>query len=345
MSNNARFPFLVADIGGTHTRYALVSGYSSKTGEYEINQSRVFLSADYDSFSLSLETYLETITGARPKNACIAIAGPVNDDIVELTNLRWQFSIRQLKKRYHFDCLLVMNDFAALAYGVPHLSEASLFDIKPGAEEDKGAKVVIGPGTGLGVAALIHTGEGYYPVAGEGGHVAIAAGNDTELELFKLLRQQQQHISAEDLLSGKGLLNLYRGYAKLQQQVAKSYSPAEVTQHALTNSDPICVEALASFLGLLGGFCGDLALIFGARGGVYLGGGILPKIQPHIADSRFVNRFLNKGPMRKMVKDIPVKLITHRQPAFIGAAAWLNDHLDTQLAADLEAQQNNLEAQ
>jgi glucokinase len=329
MNNSNRFPYLVADIGGTHTRYALVTSYDDKTGEFEINQSRVFLSADHDSFSLSLETYLETITGDRPRNACIAIAGPVSDDEVELTNLNWKFSITQLQKRYGFTCLLVINDFAALACGVPHLPASALFGIKPGIDDQRGAKVVIGPGTGLGVAALVHTGTSYHPIAGEGGHVAIAPGTDTELELFAVLREQQQHISAEDLLSGKGLVNLYRGYAKLREQEVNNYAPDEVTQHALTNADPLCVEAFDTFLGLLGSYCGDLALIFGARGGVYLGGGILPKIQPHIADSQFLTRFMNKGLMRKLVKEVPVQLITHRQPAFIGAAAWLNDHLNT----------------
>ncbi len=322
------YPFLVADIGGTNTRYALVTGYNAETGDYEVNQSRIFLSADYDSFSLSLETYLETIVGDRPKNACLAIAGPVNGDVVELTNLQWQFSINELKKRYGFHTLEVINDFAALAYSLPHLNQASLFSIKPGDVEDFGAKVVVGPGTGLGVAALVHTGSGFHPIGGEGGHVTIAPGTDTELELFKVLKQQQQHISAEDLLSGKGLVNLYRGYAQLRQQEANNYAPDEVTQHALSNNDPLCVEAFNSFLGLLGGYCGDLALIFAARGGVYLGGGILPQIQPHIANSEFLTRFMNKGPMRKLVKEIPVQLITHRQPAFIGAAAWLHDHLD-----------------
>lgn len=328
MSNKDTFPFLVADIGGTHTRYALVTGVDEHTGEYDINQSRIFLSADYDSFSMSLDTYLETITGVRPQHACIAIAGPVTDDIVELTNLQWQFSVNKLKKRYGFKTLLVINDFAALAYGVPRLNPSALFDIKPGEKLDNATKVVIGPGTGLGVASLVYTGNGFYPVAGEGGHVAIAPGNEGELELFKVLRQQQQHISAEDLLSGSGLVNLYRNYAKLHQQTVEIYTPAEVTQHALASSDPICVEAFNTFLGLLGSYCGDLALIFGAKGGIYLGGGILPKIQPHIADSQFLSRFMNKGVMRKFVKDIPIKLITHRQPAFIGAAAWLHDHLE-----------------
>jgi glucokinase len=331
MSNQSIYPFLVADIGGTNTRYALVTGIDESTGEFQINQSRVFMSADYDSFSLSLDTYLETITGLRPRNACIAIAGPVTDDVVELTNLKWQFSVTKLKKQYGFNTLLVMNDFAALAYGVPHIPDSALFSIKPGTTDDKSAKVIIGPGTGLGVAALIPTATGFHPAPGEGGHVAIAPGNDIELELFKVLRQQQQHISAEDLLSGSGLLNLYRNYAKLHQQPTSDiFTPAEVTQHALTNSDPICVEAFNTFLGLLGSYCGDLALIYGAKGGVYLGGGILPRIQPHIADSQFLSRFMNKGAMRKYVKDIPIQLITHRQPALIGTAAWLYDHLQTQ---------------
>lgn len=332
MTKTSTFPFLVADIGGTHTRYALVTGIDAETGNYAISQSRIFLSADYDSFSMSLDTYLETITGVRPQHACIAIAGPVTDDIVELTNLQWQFSVNKLKERYGFDTLLVINDFAALAYGVPRLNDSSLFKIKPGEDNPTATKVIIGPGTGLGVASLVSTDKGFYPVAGEGGHVAIAPGTDGELELFKVLRQQQQHISAEDLLSGSGLVNLYRNYAKLHGKPAEIYTPAEVTQHALSNADPVCIEAFNTFLGLLGSYCGDLALIYGAKGGVYLGGGILPKIQPHIADSQFLSRFMNKGVMRKFVKDIPIKLITHRQPAFIGAAAWLHDHLDAKEA-------------
>ena len=328
MSNDSQFPYLVADIGGTNTRYALVEGVDETTGEFIINQSRIFLSADYGSFSMSLDTYLETITGVRPKNACIAIAGPVTDDIVELTNLKWQFSVSKLKKRYGFNTLLVVNDFAGLAYGVPHIPKNTLFQIKPGVEEDYGSKVIIGPGTGLGVAALVPNGKGgFIPVPGEGGHVSIAPSNKIELDLFKILRQQQQHISAEDLLSGSGLVNLYRNFAKLHQQPSQMYTPAEVTQHALASSDPLCVEAFNSFLGLLGSYAGDLALIYGAKGGVYLGGGILPKVQPHIAESQFLNRFMNKGIMRKFVKDIPVHLITHRSPAFIGAAAWLHDNL------------------
>ena len=328
MSNTSQFPYLVADIGGTNTRYAMVEGIDSN-GEFIVKQSRIFLSADYGSFSMSLDTYLETLSGPRPKHACIAIAGPVTDDIVELTNLKWQFSVSKLKKRYGFSTLLVVNDFAGLAYGVPHIPEMELFQIKPGIHEENTSKVIVGPGTGLGVAALVPNGKGgYIPVPGEGGHVAIAPGNELELDLFKILRQQQQHISAEELLSGAGLVNLYRNFAKLYQQTPQMYTPAEVTQHALANSDSLCVEAFNTFLGLLGSYVGDLALIYGAKGGVYLGGGILPKIQPHIAESQFLNRFMNKGVMRKFVKDIPIKLITHRSPAFIGAAAWLHDHLN-----------------
>ncbi|MFT4924066.1 MAG: glucokinase [Phenylobacterium sp.] len=330
MSSNNNFPFLVADIGGTNARYALITGRDEATGEYNITQVRVFVSADYDSFSSSLEAYFETLNGNRPKNVCIAIAGPIERDFVELTNLKWEFSISEIKIRYGFDTLLVMNDFAGLAYGVPHLPDANLLDIKPGPVDAKAAKVVIGPGTGLGVSALVHTDKGYIPVPGEGGHVAIAPGTDTELELFKVLREQQQHISAEDLICGRGLVNLYKGYAKLRQQPINDYVPSDVTKHALGQTDPLCVEAFNSFLGLLGSYCGDLALIFGARGGIYLGGGILPRVQAQIPDSQFLNRFMNKGPMRKLVKDIPVKLITHSYPAFIGAAAWLDDHLNAQ---------------
>jgi glucokinase len=244
---------------------------------------------------------------------------------VSMTNRDWSFSIESLRRRLGVDRLLVLNDFTALALALPALSRKELEPVGAGTATAGEALALLGPGTGLGVGCLVPAGDGVLPLASEGGHVTLSAGNEREDRLIAALRREFGHPSAERALSGSGLVNLY-GFACAEANRAPlPLLPADVSARALAGSDEACSEAVELFFALLGGVAGNLALTVGARGGVYIGGGIVPRLGDWIHRSQFRARFDSKGRLQSYLSSIPVWLIRPSSPpALRGANAALD---------------------
>lgn len=317
-------PFLVADIGGTNARFALVTGKANN--EYVFEHIKVLSTSSHSTFENALQTYLES-TNLHPHAACIAIAGPVSGDHIKMTNLSWAFSGRELSAKFGFSRTLLMNDFAAVASACSQMAGEYLLTVKPGIVEPTGHKAVFGPGTGLGVAGLINTPTGWLPVPTEGGHVNIAPATELEADVLKAAMTQFPHVSAEMFVSGPGLVNLYNALCAVRKTEPQPLKPSDITTAALDGSDELCVQSLELFVSFAGSFAGNLALTYGAKGGIYIAGGIMPRILDYLKASSFTERFSNKGVMSHYVEHIPVYLMTHPETAFVGAAAWLEQHL------------------
>jgi glucokinase len=249
------------------------------------------------------------------------MANPVQGDRVQMTNRDWSFSIEALKESMGLQRLIVLNDFKALALALPALQADELRPLLPGTADPQAPRAVLGPGTGLGVATLISTPQGDVALDGEGGHVTLAAADDEEAAVLAWLRQRFGHVSAERALSGPGLVNLYEAACGLSGSAATSLSPADVVDAARRGTDAACVKALGWFMAFLGNVAGNLALTVGARGGVYIGGGIPPRIADLLPASSFTERFLGKGRFRSYLSAIPVHLIDARSSAALRGAA------------------------
>lgn len=331
------FPWIVADVGGTNIRFGLVTAKDPETEEYEILELRDYVTADYDSFAACLDVYLSSIrlsggSNNRPQSACIAVAGPVDSDHVQLTNVDWSFSIAETRAQFSLNRLEVINDFTALACSVPYLNAKDCWQICPGEPREKAPKAIVGPGTGLGVSALVDNGNGWSPLPSEGGHRAYSPHTDREIEIYRILRKKTGYVCAEDLLSGVGLVNIYQSLAMIDGQECGDIHPSQITDSALGNYVDSVLPALAKetldiFCSVLGSVCGDVALGYGAKGGVYLAGGILPRMKEYLLHSDFLNRFNTKGIISDYLEGIPVELIVHEKPALIGAAAWLDKYV------------------
>lgn len=237
-----------------------------------------------------------------------------------MTNKAWSFSIEELKRSLGLASLTVVNDFAATARAIPDLPEKDRFAIGAVSGEARGAIGVIGPGTGLGVSALVPNGSDWVLVAGEGGHTTLAASTEEEFAIVQLLRRRWNHVSAERVLSGAGLVNLYEALCAIDGIEPLMLSPADVTKRAMDKSDEICVRAFARFCEFLGSVAGDLALTVGALGGVYIAGGILLRFKEAFAASAFRQRFESKGRFASMLARIPTYLILEESPALLGLA-------------------------
>lgn len=309
-------PALIADIGGTNARFALLAAEGAPTAV------RVFACADYPSLADAVRAYLgEAAPDARPATAVIAVASPVEGDRIAMTNHVWAFSIAETEKALGLARLTVVNDFVAVARAVPELSPGDTVQIGGGTPEAGRPVVVLGPGTGLGVSALVPAPGGWVAVATEGGHVTLPATDGSEEAVVRLLRHEMGHVSAERAISGSGLVRLYRSLAQIAGQTPEQLGPSEVTERALAGGDPHCRAALEMMCALLGTVAGDLALSYGALGGVFIGGGIVPKLGPFFASSPFRARFEAKGRFRDYLAGIPTRVITAENPAFIGLAA------------------------
>lgn len=322
------FPFIVADIGGTNARFCLVTGHRQQ--QFDFAQAKTLSGKDFSSFSSALRAYIDGLDGPPPRAACVAIAGPIGGDQVSMTNLDWRFSQNEIRAQFGFNCFCVINDFAAQAIACSLLDAASLLNVKAGESNSRSNKVVLGPGTGLGVAGLIYNADdaqggpgSWLPVASEGGHVNLAPVTDLEADVIKAGIAEFGHVSAEVFISGPGLLNVYHMLAKVKGQAPEALRPRDITAKAAAGGNELCEQTCQLFFSFLGNVAGNLALTYGAKGGVYIGGGILPKISELLTASRFVQRFESKGIMSRYVSDIPVNVIVHKQPAFVGAAAWL----------------------
>jgi len=318
---DASYPRLLGDVGGTNARFAV-----QETPGGEPQRVRRYATDGYPTLRDAIVRYLddEKLQGVRC--AAIGIANPVTGDQVRMTNHHWSFSIEQTRVALGLERLLVINDFQALALSLPALAEAELEQVGGGAPEEGEPLALIGPGTGLGVSGLLWSGDRKAQIAldGEGGHVSLPAATDEEERVIEILRARFGHVSAERALSGQGLENLHDALGKLQGG-ASAVSAADITARALDGSDALCAKTVAMFCALLGGVAGNLALTLGARGGLYVGGGIVPRLGALFAGSAFRERFESKGRMGAYLRPIPTYVIKASvSPALIGAARALD---------------------
>ena len=310
---------LVGDIGATNARFALV-GPGRK-----IARIRVLATGDYAGIAEAIDAYLAAEADGRPDQAILAVACPVTGDRIAFTNSPWACSIAELQRRLELRRLQVVNDLTATALAVPHLPEAERVQIGRGQPVREAPIGIIGPGTGLGVGALVPGGKGWITLPSEGGHVTMAPGDARESAVLDLMRRRFDHVSAERVISGPGLVNLYNALCETAGVPAESYTAAQISDSGASGRDPRCQETVAMFCAMLGTIAGNLALTLGARGGIYISGGIVPKLRGAFAQSAFRTRFEQKGRMRAYLAPIPTYVITHAVPAFLGAATLLDE--------------------
>jgi len=315
--------FLAGDIGGTKTRLALVEVSGMQV---VIVHEASYASRDYSTFEALLAEFLATVQS--PTHAAFGIAGPVQGRAVQTTNLPWHIDADELQAHFGFFCTL-FNDLEATASGIPALNAADLLTLQTGAPDACGNAAVIAAGTGLGEAGLYWDGQRHRPFATEGGHASFCASNELEMTFFLYLQQQFGHVSWERVVSGMGLLSLYQFLCMyrradvpqwLLDEMQEGDAAAAISNAALAGKDEICVETLQRFVRLYGAEAGNLALKTMSRGGLYLGGGIAPKILPLLQDDIFIEAFLSKGRMRTLLETMPVRVILNDRAALLGAA-------------------------
>ncbi|CAM3680394.1 MULTISPECIES: glucokinase [Rahnella] len=312
---------LVGDVGGTNCRLALCALESG-----EISQSKTFSGLDYDSLEAVVREYLAQ-QHQDVEDACIAIACPITGDWVAMTNHTWAFSIAEMKKNLGLQHLEVINDFTAVSMAIPMLKEEDLLQFGGKKAQDGKPAVIYGAGTGLGVAHLIHANKQWMSLPGEGGHVDFAPNSEEEDIILEQLRTEMGHVSAERILSGPGLVNLYRAIVKSDNREPENFKPKDVTELALADENLDCRRALSLFCVIMGRFGGNLALNMGTFGGVYIAGGIVPRFLEFFKASGFRAAFEDKGRFKDYLMDIPVFLITHDQPGLLGAGAYLRQSI------------------
>lgn len=323
-------PRLLADIGGTYARFAL------EIGPGEFTQMASLRCADHADFHAAVRAYLADLNwpdgGAQPiAHAAIAIANPVEGDRVRMTNYHWQFSIDEMRQRLGLDTLVVVNDFTALAMALPRLADVDVRQVGGGQARRPSVIGLLGAGTGLGVSGLIPAGEGWIALGTEGGHVNFGPRDEREMDIlrfaWKTLDQTSNHVSYERLISGPGLELIHRALADRNGQPAEALLAPAITQRALQDGDPLCLETLEVFCGLLGTAAANLAVTLGSLGGIYIGGGIVPRLGEYFDRSPFRARFEDKGRFHDYVSAIPTFVITAENATFKGASAILENQL------------------
>ena len=302
----------MADIGATHTRCALIDDQGKEVAP------EVFDNVDFKSLVAILTVYLDHRRSSdRPTRAALAIAAPMVGDEVRMTNIGWHFSQTELRAELGLQRLTVCNDFAAVAWSLPHLTAADREQIGGGTPSPRATMAALGPGSGTGVSALVPSADGWTAMTGEGGHVSLPAFTSEEQDVIALLRERFGHCSAERVLSGQGLVNLYVALAQLAGRGQPTVTPEDVTRLA-SQREPLARKTLQMFFAMLGTVAGDLALTTGALGGVYIAGGIVPRVLNELAQSEFRVRFETKGRYRDYMAAIPTYVITAPLPAFLG---------------------------
>ena len=313
---------VLGDVGGTNARFAWQDFDAAP-----LRDIATIPTADHPTLAAALAHYLHGLERAAPPWCAIGIANPITGDRVQMTNSHWSFSIEAVRRELGFERFVVINDFTALALAIPDLPKDELRQLGGGAAVAGTPLGLIGPGTGLGVSGLVPSPEAgrWVALQGEGGHVTLASSNARETAVLQVLRERFGHASAERAVSGQGLEALHDALCTLDGvPAACALSAAEVSQRALAATDPQCVEALDLFCAFLGNVAGNLALTLGARGGIYIGGGIVPKLGNAFANSRFRASFEDKGRFRAYLEAIPVYVIhAEVSPALLGAARAL----------------------
>jgi glucokinase len=303
---------LVADIGGTNARFAI------SDADGALHEVRVLHAANFPRIDEAIKAYFAELKRPVPRQACFAVACPASGPEIKLTNSSWRFVKAELQRQFEFERFVVINDFEALAASVPILSGAQLAELRPGTPDPDSVSLVIGPGTGLGVGAYVPAGKGAWAViSGEGGHIGFAPNTDAEIRLWQRMRQKYGRVSAERVLNGAGLVNIYRFVADEAGQQAGEIDAPEVSRRALAG-EAVAVDSVLMFFDMLGSVAGDLALAFGSRAGVYIGGGITPKLLDFARRSKFIERFLDKGRVSAILQDMPIWVILEGRAALHG---------------------------
>jgi glucokinase len=319
---------IAGDIGGTKTNVALFDGEGDQIGRVVVQQS--FPSRDYGSLEAILAEFVSTHRPEVITHACFGVAGPVVEGRVEATNLVWTVSDRKLAETLGVPSVLLINDLEATAYGIEELRPEQLYTLNEGAGERRGHRALIAAGTGLGMAAIFDDGRRYHPMASEGGHTDFAPRNEQEFEMLKYLRARVGgRVSYERALSGMGLFNIYSflrdtGYAEepdwLAREIESGDKSAAVSRAGLAGKSELASKSLQMFVELYGAMSGNLALMLKPFGGLYVGGGIAPKIIEKLKDGTFMRNYEDKGRMSGIVRSIPVRVILDDHTALYGAA-------------------------
>jgi glucokinase len=310
--------WLVGDIGATNARFGLISP------SRKVLHWHSYAVADYPTIGDALADYLaDRGSWPMPRQAAIAVASAITGDQVSMTNHPWSFSISALKARFGFDRLEVINDFTALALALPHLGPNDRMTVGGGSAAPGAPLAVLGPGSGLGVSGLVACGTGWIALTGEGGHATMAPATDRESAVLDHMRRRFDHVSGERVLSGPGLVNLYNTLAEIGGIPSRGYTAAQITDLGVRGEDQLCVEATTMFCAMLGTMAGNLALTLGARGGVFIGGGIVPRLGRFFADSPFRARFQSMGRFEAYLGAIPTHVVNNQLAAFLGCAALL----------------------
>lgn len=309
---------LVADIGGTNVRFALLPA-----GSTQPQQEQSLLCADFPGLEQAARHYLSNVGASAVSEAAVDVATAVTGDVVKLTNSPWVFSIEQTRRALGLTRLLVINDFTALALSLPLLRPDELRRVG-GASGVEGAPLaLIGAGTGLGVSGLFPYQGNWVPIRGEGGHTAFSPMDEREDGVLRVLRGRFEHVSTERLASGPGLVATYEALCTLDGARPNPLKPEQVTEAGLSAADPHCVEALRMFCGVLGTAAGNLVVTLGARGGLYIGGGIVPRLGDYFPGSPFRARFEQKGRFSHYMAQVPAWVILADNPALSGLASAL----------------------
>ncbi len=314
-------PRLLADIGGTYARFAI----EAAPGVFE--QVLSLRCADHADFHAAVSAYLAAVKTSGIKHAAVAIANPVGGDAVRMTNYHWEFSIEQMRQRLQLDNLVVINDFTALAMALPSLLPHQRRQVGGGTAVPRSVVGLIGAGTGLGVSGLIPANDGWVALGTEGGHASFSPRDETELAILQFAWRFFDHVSFERLLSGPGLELIYRALADRAGQNAEPLSAPEITRRALAGDDQLCDETIEAFCAMLGTAAANLAVTQGAFGGVYIGGGIVPRLGARFGQSMFRQRFEDKGRFSDYMKGIPTFVITADDATFVGASVILASQL------------------
>jgi glucokinase len=320
---------IAGDIGGTNTRLSL---YDMRHNDrLEPLREATYPSNDYSGLEEILRQFLQGTHQERIERACFGIAGPVVNQTCEATNLPWRVSAEAIRQAFGFDASWLLNDLEANAWGIEALPAKDLFMLNPGDAQASGNRAIIAAGTGLGEAGIYWDGLGYRPFSSEGGHADFSPASLLEYELLEWLTERHGHVSWERVVSGPGLENLFHFLTSYHQislpdwlrseMQEKGAAPA-ISSAALSGRDPICVEALDLFITLYGREAGNQALKIMARGGVYLGGGIAPRILPRLKQGGFLQAFFDKGRMRPLMEAMPVCVILNDKAALLGSARF-----------------------
>lgn len=319
MSNSIN---LIADIGGTNLRIGTTNA------DRKIENIKLYQCNKFSGLAEIIQDYISGLTvNGEELNACFAIACPVSNDVVSMTNLPWEFSKKELQRTLNLSKMYFINDYTAIAHAVPELSDNQKVKIGVGEVVPNSPISICGPGTGLGVANVVNVNNQWVSLGGEGGHVDFAPIDETEIQILNFLMKKYKHVSYEQLLSGLGIEQIYQAMMSIKGLEPEAYEAKDITEKAINNECDVCKASLDKFCEILGSFAGNLSLTLASFGGVYIAGGIIPRFIDYIKESNFRARFEAKGRFEAFNHAIPTFVITESQPGLIGASAFLCQQL------------------